>query len=217
VKEAAKGVVLFFGENPHDSEALRELYRAIRPQGPPAEIRREPLILVRQAETSKQRKQASRIASIAAAERARRPVEAVVVHRDCDAVEPTHVATARELEVELGAAGVPNPIPATPAWCTEAWWFLWPAAVAAVNARWKPLKAPQTQLGKIRDAKQALIRRLRPAGSVTTQDYTESDSPRIAAKVRELSLIDQPLGVSESFRAFRTALETRIKPLRPSR
>jgi len=60
----------------------------------------------------------------------------------------------------------------------------------------------------VRDAKEKLTRAVRPAGlkkkeRASFPDYVESDSPKIAEKVKSMGLIDQPEARSASFDAFR--------------
>jgi len=61
-------------------------------------------------------------------------------------------------------------------------------------------------LGLVRDAKEALRRALRPKQGKPPRDYEESDGPRIAAKVRELGLIDKLDARRDSFNRFRDAV-----------
>ncbi len=131
-----------------------------------------------------------------------REVVLVITHQDCDAIEPAHEALALQIEEALRPIGVAV-IAATPAWETEAWWFLWPDAVVAAFPSWRKPKAPQDRVGLIRDAKEVFRLAVRPeANSAGNRDYKESDSPKIAAKVRELGIIDQKAARSDSFDDF---------------
>ncbi len=195
-------VALIFGEDDTDREAIRELVSALRPDVPPLQKRRAPLVLVRGRGDAEARKVAASIAKVVAAERVRRPVSVVFAHEDADAVEPAHEPLAKRIEGELAAVGVPA-VAVVPAWEMEAWWYLWPAAVAAVNRSWRPLKRSGS-VGSLENAKESLRRDLRPkTGGKSVRDYTESDGPRIAAQVRSLGLVHTLSASSASFVRFR--------------
>jgi hypothetical protein len=144
------------------------------------------------------KKNAANIAAVVKAKAVLADVKVVVAHQDCDAVEPAHEGLADAIKAELEAAGVPNVIAVAPAWEMEAWWFLWPDAVAAVNSRWRRLSRRGNH-GMIQNVKEELRRDLRNQG---VRDYEESDSPKIAAQVRIKGLIGTKRGTSDSFEAF---------------
>lgn len=203
--------VLIFGEDRHDGDAIRELIKAISPSLPVPTVLREPVVYIKGADPAKIKKNADKIAGAVDAEREKGPIKAIFVHQDCDACEPAHVPLARTIEGALAVAGVENGHAVTPAWELETWWLLWPKAVKAVSAQWRaPDQYSGKDLGRIRDAKEVLKRAIRPAGLKKDQkfhEYTESDSPLIAAKVRELGLIDAPTAQSASFEAFRAVVK----------
>jgi hypothetical protein len=161
------------------------------------------LVLVKGRANAEARKNASEIASAVRAVQVAQEVLAVFAHEDADALEPAHDSLATEIEQRLGAAlGLPI-VAVVPAWEREAWWFLWPQAVSAVNSKWAPLKR-RGQVGKIPDAKEALISDLRPkTKGQRPRDYEESDAPRIAAKVRELGVVEEIKALSASWTRFR--------------
>lgn len=200
---ARRRVALVFGESENDRKTLDELIGALRPDAPPRASRRKPLVLIRDAGAARARSVAADIASVVAADRVRHDVRAVVTHQDCDAVEPAHVALAERIESSLSAAGV-DAIAATPAWEMEAWLFLWPDAVIAAFPSWRrPDGQSGKSVGRLRDAKEAFRRATRPPGRARRhRDYEESDCPRIAAKVRELRLVDKLDAKSDSFELF---------------
>lgn len=206
--------MLVFGESENDRQVLKSLVLALVPEQAAVQVRRSPLVLIRGRAQAEQRKAATSISQVVAAERVRGPVACVVAHEDCDAVEPAHEALAAQIETRLGeACGVPV-VAATPAWETETWFYLWPDAVAAYRPSWRRLERTG-RVGLLRDAKEHLIRELRPSGRrASSNDYAESDGPGIAEKVRVQAAPDgqypgaQPAaGVqSESFNRFRTRL-----------
>jgi len=83
----------------------------------------------------------------------------------------------------------------------EAWWYLWPAAVAAVCSSWKRLGRKNTQVGLIYNVKETLSKDLRPSGK-RVRDYSEADAPSIAKQVPALSIIDKRSAHSASFDDF---------------
>jgi hypothetical protein len=95
-----------------------------------------------------------------------------------------------------------------PAWELEAWWFLWPDAVVAVQTTWrKPDDFVGRRVGLIENAKEELARRVVPrTKGVRVRGYVEADSVRIARKVKELGLAHAPRGDSASYDRFRACL-----------
>lgn len=174
-------------------------------------MRRTPVVYIKDADPEKIKRNAAEIAAAVDAERVKGAIAGVFVHQDCDAIEPAHEKLAAVIEDALAGVGVVSARAVTPAWELEAWWFLWPEAVAAVCRQWRaPDQYAGRDVGRLRDAKEALKRAVRPAGlkrSERFREYTEGDSPAIAAKVRELGLIDAPQARSASFDAFRRKVE----------
>jgi hypothetical protein len=190
---------LAFCEDKNDSDSLVELVLAIWPEAPKITYSRKPLVLIRDAAVAEARKKnAANIAAVVKARDVLADVRLVVAHQDCDAVEPAHKSLADAIRTELEAAGVPNVIAVAPAWEIEAWWYLWPEAVAAVNSRWRKLTRKGNH-GMIQNVKEQLRRDLHTQG---VRHYEESDSAKIAAQVRNRGLIGKKLGTSDSFEAF---------------
>lgn len=195
-------VVLVFGEDPNDSKAVAELARALRDDLPHIQPRRRPQVLVKGREKARARKSAADIAHVVHAESKARPSIFVLAHEDCDAIEPAHTALADRIERHLKSEGV-DVVAVTPAWEIEAWWFLWPRALASVNPRWRDPGYAGKHVGLIKHAKETLRRAVRPSGKhSSTRDYHESDSVKIAEFVRTLGLVDAPEARSDSFQRF---------------
>ena len=198
--------VLVFGEDPNDTEAIKELFRALRPKAPAPKPLRDPIVLVKNRDAASVRANAEEAArAVVRAAGVKFDVKLVIAHEDCDAVEPAHLPLAARIEGAWGKAlGLPV-IGVAPAWETEAWFYLWPDAVAAVNSSWSALPRKPRNAGKIQDAKEQLRRDLRPGGGTRVDDYQESDAPRIAAKVRERREVNEPLAnvTSGSFDEFK--------------
>ena len=201
--------ILIFGESDTDRAALAELFRALRPDLQAVGIQklREPLILMKpDNRLSTQRNTTNRIAGLVQAQGVSKAVLAVIVHQDCDEVEPGHTALADKIEKDLRAANVPNPIAATPAWEIEAWWMLFPDAVQATRPCWAPINFGDRDVGRIHNAKEELQRRLRPVSAhdrAKCPDYAEADGIEIARKIRTKGLIDNVTGLSASFSDFK--------------
>ncbi len=207
--------ILAFGESPTDTGALRELTAALRSDLPVVAPRRDPIILAKNATTAKMTTLAQRVAGVVRAEQEVADVIAVLVHRDLDAIDPREspaepLTAAQNLHASLERevpAGV-TIIPVVPAWEMEAWWFLWPTQVAAHRPGWRVLPDRLGQrVDQISKAKETLIRALRPAGRTRVPDYSESDGPRIAAKVQQAGTARQPRGRSLAWEAFRDAID----------
>ena len=200
-KKSRADRALVFAENQNDGDALEHLAAAIWEQAPPIHYRRKPLVLIKGRNKAEARKNAEMIAQVVRAESVLYNVTFVIAHQDCDSVEP-HEPVAAQIKAEITEAGVQNVIAVAPAWELEAWWYLWPTAVASVNSKWKRLSRKGNH-GMLSNAKETLTRDLRAPG---TSDYRESDSIKIAKYVREKKLVAQRTGIAPSFDSFETAV-----------
>lgn len=195
--------MLVFGEDTNDTRAIRELILALRSEPIRVETRRSPMVLVKGKDKALDRKNVAEIAAVVRADQRRGRRCVVIAHRDCDAIEPAHERVASALEQGLLKEGIWQVVAAIAAWEIEAWWFLWPDAALEVNSKWRRPQPPKPDIGRIEHAKEALRRALRPAGKgQRPRDYAESDSPKIAAKVRELGIVDNHAASSGSFDRF---------------
>lgn len=209
-----------FGESRTDTAAISELAAGLRPDLPKPSLRLRPIILSRSANQPKRASAAQQIAGLVRAELAAgRQVRAVIAHRDLDKVETDETSNcynedgssgnARALRDEIAVALAPIRMPiaaiaAVPAFETEAWWMLWPDALAAHRSGWRRLQDRSGQrVDRISNAKETLRRELRPqTGAQRVPDYAESDGPLVARKVVELGLVRNPKGVSVAYSRF---------------
>lgn len=205
MKKKRQPAILVFGEDDTDRKAISELVRAIRSDAPKIERRRKPLILMKGRSDAAQSDNAEHVAKVVAADSVRFDVRLVLAHQDCDAIEPAHEDLSLCIEKKLADVGAPV-IAVTPAFEMEAWWWLWPDALLAVNSKWRRPKRRKAQVGRIENAKEALIRDLRPKEGAT-RDYRESDAPLVAAQVREQQIVDRREAQSASFDRFQQALK----------
>lgn len=184
-------IVLVFGEEDTDRQAIAHLTRALNPRLD-VQPRRRPLVLMKGASQQTRRDNAEEIARLAAAEHRVRGVVAVLAHQDCDALEPAHEAVGETIEQSLRNAGCPGtPIGVTPAWEIEAWWMVFPEAVSKVVPSWRtPSDWVGRDVGQVRNAKEALTRALR-GDSRLKRDYSERDSPEVARHIVELGLLGE--------------------------
>jgi hypothetical protein len=95
--------ILVFGESENDTKAIREFIEAWCPAAR-VEIRRKPIVLIKDARPENVKSQADQIARVVAAEQQSGPVGCIFAHKDCDAVEPAHNQVASTIEAELTAA-----------------------------------------------------------------------------------------------------------------
>lgn len=181
-----KGAVLVFGESVNDSQSILHLLIGAN-ESLASRVRslRRPVSLTRDAKLNAVRDWVDELRrTVQAFEAVNGCVGAVVVHRDADGHDPGG-AVAADLAQQLAAL---NGHPVVPVQAIEAWWFLFPDAVEAVRPRaWKD-KLPR------RPRNVELIDRPKKALQQATQgrrapEYAESDSPIIAAYIREKSLI----------------------------
>lgn len=203
-------VALVYGESLFDTRAICELIEAMAPKWERrVQARRDPPIEVKNAKLQDLPRRSDRLAGALATERVAHEVACVFAHEDCDDVEPAHRSLTTRIESVLGQIGVPV-FAVTPAWETEAWWFMWPDAVAAVRPSWR---APDDYVGRnvglIRDAKETLQNAVVPTGLNRTQkrkfrSYQETDAPDIARSVRKRGEVRSPRAKSESFAYFAT-------------
>lgn len=189
-----KRVVLVFGEDDNDRSSIIELVRAIRPDATVQfQKRHRPLVLLTSAERKETKDAtATEIARLVKAESVLNDVVAVLAHRDCDGVEPAHIEIASTIESELKRAGVSTPVAVTPAFEMEAWWLLFPEAIAQHRPCWRKIPPSQSAVGNIFNVKEHLRRQLRPTKAEDRRrcpDYCESDGPIIAQYARNLGLI----------------------------
>lgn len=201
----AKGLktILIFGENDNDCHALKYLVEALRPGVARIQTRRQPIILGKGAKEGKRDGVCREMERLVAAQNVVGEVVSVIAHRDCDEIEPAHENCRNSLLDDMRRMhALPQPVAATPAFEMEAWWFLWPQAVAETRPCWNAL-SPRGHVGKIANAKEELRRTLRPKGAGTRcPDYAESDSRKIAENVKRLGVARASQGKSDSFADF---------------
>lgn len=169
--------------------SVQILAQGFRPERRDAfKIRRKPLVLVKGAAAGTARDTAARIADLVRVERRVRNVVAVLAHQDCDRVDPAHERLGSTIESTLQAADCPVPsIGVTPAWEIEAWWMVFPEAVAKVCDGWR---APDDWIGRdtgvVENAKEALAKAVQPRAvgkKARPRAYRESDSITIAQNI----------------------------------
>jgi hypothetical protein len=201
-------VVLVYGESRFDTSAIGELIEAMAPGWERrVQARRDPPIEVKNAKLKDLPRRSDRLAGALATEKVAREVACVFAHEDCDDFEPAHRSLTARIESALGQLDVPV-FAVTPAWETEAWWFMWPDAVAAVQSTWRePDDYAGRDVGLIRDAKEELQKAVVPKGLNRAQkskfrSYQETDAPAIARSVRERGDVLSPKAKSESFDYF---------------
>jgi hypothetical protein len=210
--------ILIFGEDDNDRRALIHLIQGLLPEGhnPKIEARRRPIILSRQARA--RLAMSTEIGALWRAERRRGRSVLVVVHRDCDAVEPAHVWESEALKKELHDVGVTDVVAATPAWEIETWWMLFPEALARVRGCWRAVDYSNREVGRIEDAKERLRRDLRPIGQAARNrcpDFTESDGIRVAQEIRKGGLAARPSGARcSSFETFKAEIRHTVAAFR---
>ncbi len=201
-------IMLVYGEDLTDTSAIREIVEALAPEwAGRVQARRTPPIEVKNARLEELPKRRDRLAAAIDVERVSREIGCVFAHEDCDAVEPAHEDVTAQIEEAMTDIGCPV-YAVTPAWELEAWWFLWPEAVAATRSSWR---APDGYVGKnvgmIQNAKEHLQRAVVPVGLNQKEKrkfhaYQPSDAPAVAKSVRERGEVSSPRAQSKSFEWF---------------
>jgi len=203
--------VMIFAEDQNDAHAIKIIIKHLEPHVA-VSIRRDPIVLSRNATRPKLGNMYNKMAAFAKAEALGGIKVVVVAHRDCDSCEPAHEPNSAELEREMKAAGITHPVAATPAWEIEAWWMLVPEALAATRGCWKTVNFANKNVGDIANAKQVLRTALRPTGIAAKRcpDYTESDSQRIAEESVRLGLVPSRFETCQSFKIFKKSLSAAV-------
>lgn len=165
---STREVVLVFGEDENDRSAVRALFQGLRPDlaGRVAvEKRRAPMTLVKGMRSPARGSRAGRVAAAVRAEHRVRGVRACVFHEDTDAVEPSSAVLADEIRTAYAACpGVV--VPAVAAWEIEAWWYLFPRAVAQTHPTWRvPDQHVGRDTGRITSPNEKLKRDVRTSGA----------------------------------------------------
>ncbi|WP_140941662.1 hypothetical protein [Prosthecodimorpha hirschii] len=202
---------LVFGEDDSDRKAIALLVKAFLNNNGNVKIKllRKPAVLGREAIASGKRRKMAEV--IAGFYRGFSKTENtyVIVHRDCDDIHPAHESCAAELELELKSLGVEDAIAATPCWEIESWWMLFPDAFKNVRACWNHINYGSTDVGMIRNAKEVLIRDLRPTTKrESCRDFKEDDGILIAEYIRQNPIILTKIRAqSGSFSDFRRKVQ----------
>lgn len=202
--------VVIIGESDNDTEAIGHFFRALRPdfEGT-VRARRDPPILMKDATPQSLPDRTSILSAIIRSEALTADVVCVLAHEDCDAVEPAHVSLSQKIEGAFDGDGI-TVYAATPAWEMETWLFLWPEASKKYKPKWRrPDKYNGTNVGMLTNAKEKFRAELRPRGAAAragVRDYSETDAPMIASKIRELGMIDSPDAISNSYIRLRDAV-----------
>lgn len=206
-------IYLVFGEDDHDRRAVSELVVGLRPDlAGRVQTRNRPLVLVKGVTPSELANRKAKLMTQIRADRVRFDVKAVLVHEDCDDVEPAHEGVERRYRQQFAGADVPI-LPVCPAWELEAWWLQWPRVLKKYRPAWhEPVDVRGTRVGLIRDAKEVLRKKLVPPGLGKRErdrfvTYVEADSPGIAATVREMNALTAPEAQSRSYDRFREIVE----------
>lgn len=199
--------MLVFSDNDdaNDRRSVKLLVEALCPEleGRVLALRR-PIRLRAEADLRKRRSNAEEIAAQVRSKQATHDVRCVFVHQDAEACEPADQGIAASDEEELRTAGVACAHAVVPATAIEAWWFLFPEAVAAARPSWRRLPKRSRNPGMFSDAKQAFRRAVRRGRF----EYAESDSIAIAEKVKALCLARKPISRCGSYERFCSAVDS---------
>lgn len=192
--------VLVFGEDDNDREVLRILITSLCPpaSGRVAK-RKKPLLLARGATPDGLEARAKKLAATIRADEAIRPVACVFVHEDADDYAPADRHRAGSMEAAAAKYGA-KICAVVPAWETEAWFFLFPGAVAETFPSWTKLKSATGRVDRRKDAKEAFRSATTPKNA--KRRYEESDGPKIAATIAERDEARSPVGISDAYQRF---------------
>jgi hypothetical protein len=207
-----KKIVLLFGESDNDRRAIKELAEGLRPELRGHVEPRPRLVLVKGVTPEELGKRKTDLSKQVAVDRVKLDVRGVLIHEDCDAVEPAQEDVAKRYADTFRNAGY-RVHPVLPAWELEAWWLLWPRALGAYRESWRePTEYRGKHVGRLRDAKQCLEKAVQPKNLKAAErkrfrGYQESDSPGIAKLVCERGWLTKPEGRSDSYAYFRREID----------
>lgn len=201
-----------YGESNHDRQSIKNFILAIvGAEGTRTRLLREPIVLRRDVQPRKKVLMYDTIASFWRAGDHGNGGCVVVVHRDRDAVEPAHIQERTDILAELNNRGVTKAVAAVPAWEIETWLMLFPEALARARGCWRRVNYRRRNVGLIANAKEQLVRDLKPIGGQRGRcpDYTESDSVDVSAEVaKDPSMLAVISPTSNSFISFKSDLES---------
>jgi hypothetical protein len=213
-----KIVFLIYGEGHNDRQSISNLVLAVAGVGKVVRVRliADPIILSRNAERSGKRgKVFDAISSTYRLIKGRGDRAVVVLHRDCDAVEPAHVAEIEDALGAMKARGVEDVVVAAPAWEIETWWMLFPDQVAMVRRCWDKIDYSSQNVGMIQNSKERLRADLKPKDRERARrcpDFEERDGVAVTEKIRESpESINHAIGKCESFRQFVGAVRCAVE------
>lgn len=204
--------ILLFGEDGNDRAALRVLIEGLRPDlrgKATVKSLRAPLTLIKGMQAARAVSRASVVVKVVRAAHRNVPVLACVFHEDTDAVEPASKTLATQIQQTYARCLLPI-VPAVPAWEIEAWWYLFPDAVATTHPTWRRLdQHVGRDTGKIISPKERLRRDVRPSGrGPSASTYEEKHSEMIARAIVDGGYLHSPSGTSVSWTAFVAAVKT---------
>lgn len=192
--------VLVFGEDDNDREILRILILALCPAlAGRVDKRKRPLLLAKGAQIGALDARAEKLAAAVRADAAIRPVGCVFVHEDADDYAPADLARATAMEAAASKHGV-DICAVVPAWEMEAWFFLFPEAVAEAFPSWQTLKPATGNVDRRQHAKEAFRDATTPKKA--KRRYEGSDGPAIARKIAESGCVRKPTGKADAFDRF---------------
>lgn len=174
-------VILVFGENVNDSQAIRSLAEFVNDNlAGKIKVRAKPVSLTRGSGSDATRRWAKNLIDIVeATERGGQPVKAVLVHRDADVLDATG---SEEEALRLALSSIPFLVPVVPVVTIESWWLYFVDATESCVADWAG-RLPRNNSNRdlIAAPKSLLRERTRPS----RREYQENDSPSIAAAVKD--------------------------------
>lgn len=199
--------VLVFGEDSNDCAVVAEIARRLLGASASVTPIARPIILAPSAADAKRRKNVDQLATAVKLASLKGTVDAVLIHRDADNLEPAHVKLAERIEADYSRGTDLRVIAAVPAWEIESWLLLFPEAIARRRRCWPAVKYGG-HLGALRDSKEYLKRATRKSGK-RCPEYRESDGPEIA---QHIEFIDADLrsltARSNSFSRFAHSVRT---------
>lgn len=201
-------VVLVYGESLNEARAVKALILALCPAlDGQVHARPKPTSLVKDATPDKIRTWMELLARMVKADAKGGEVACVFVHRDADGPDPkSKLAVATEKA--MSHAGLDGAHAAVPVRTIEAWWLMFPEALAAVVETWGTnLGNVQRDVDRVPDPVKTL-QRATGKGKQQKRRYEKADSPQVAENVRRLGLVQGQRGRSASFDRFAAQVET---------
>ncbi|MEV0777258.1 hypothetical protein ACIBLA_22460 [Streptomyces sp. NPDC050433] len=198
-------VIVVAGEDTNDCKTVEILVRELRPALKSKLVRIGDPVRLKTATGDNLTKRIGTIVNKAKgrAARDRARLSGLIVHEDLDApTGPQYAAVRRRLADALAKESPCGTALALAAEETEAWLLLFPDAFPHLHAGWSvPARLRGKNTGTLKNPKELL------QNKIGSPAYRETEGPDIMSEARRAGLINNPVGINQSYTDFVADLE----------